>query len=163
MAVPELLKTFLEPWSSLYEGSKVIIILVRFLHIGGLLLGGGAAIAFDRGSIRARREGPEARAYHLALLRRVHGVVVLGLSLVVASGLMMLTSDIESFLASRTYWIKMLLVLTLAANGFAITRIEAKLQPEAEAGWGALELTSRLSYTLWFAIVLAGTILVMVA
>jgi len=163
MLMPELLKTIAEPWSSMYQGSKVIIILTRFLHVGGLLLGGGAAVAFDRGSIRARREDPAARAHHLAQLRRVHRVVVLGLSLVVASGFMMLAADLETFFASRTFWIKMSLVLILAANGFVITRVEAKLVPEAPDGWAALEFTSRLSYTLWFAIVLAGTTLVMVA
>ena len=163
MVVPELLKTILEPWSSLYEGSKIIIGLTRFLHVGGLLLGGGAAVAADRASIRARREGPEYRTHHLAQLRRVHRVVVLGLGLIALSGLMMLTSDLESFVASRTYWIKMSLVLVLAANGYAITRIEATLRPDAPRGWTALGLTSRLSYGLWFAIVLAGTILVLVA
>ncbi len=71
--------------------------------------------------------------------------------------------DLESFLASRTYWIKMSLVLLLVANGYAITRIEATLRPDAPQGWTALNLTSRLSYGLWFAIVLAGTILVLAA
>jgi hypothetical protein len=163
MAAPELLRTLLEPWSSLYEGSRILIILARFLHVGGLLLGGGAAVAFDRASIRASRQNPARRADHLTQLRRVHRIVVVGLSLIAASGLMMLASDLEHFWASPTFWIKMLLVLTLAANGFAITRIEARLVPEAPAGWTALALTSRLSYVLWFAITLAGTVLVIAA
>ena len=163
MVVPEFLKTVLEPWSSLYEGSKIIIILTRFLHVGGLLLGGGAAVAFDRASIRARREGTASRAHHLQQLRRVHRIVVLGLCLIAASGVMMLASDLESFLSSWVFWVKMSLVAVLAANGFFITRIDRRLVPEVDAGWGTLELSSRLSYTLWFAILLAGTTLVMVA
>ena len=163
MAIPELVTSMLESWSSFYEGSKVLISLTRFLHLGGLLLGGGAAVAFDRASIQATREGPDFRAHHLAVLRRVHRVVVAGLVLIVVSGLMMLASDLESFAASRTFWIKMLLVALLAANGFAITRIEQRLRPDAARGWGALGLTSRISFVLWFAIVLAGSVLVLVA
>ena len=63
---------------------------------------------------------------------------MLGLGLIAVSGLMMLTSDLESFLASRTYWIKMSLVLVLVANGYAITRIQATLRPDAPHGWTAL-------------------------
>src|SRR5665647_2354005 len=127
MAVPELLQTILEPWSSLYGGSKVLISLTRFLHFAGLLLGGGAAVAFDRASIRAGRSDTEFRAHHLGGLRRVHRVVVAGLALIVVSGLMMLASDLETFLAARAFWIKMTLVLILAANGYVITRIDAIL------------------------------------
>jgi hypothetical protein len=161
--MPELIKSIVEPWASLYEGSKVLISFTRFLHLAGLLLGGGAAVAFDRASIQAAKEGPAFRAHHLAQLRRVHRVVIAGLVLIAVSGLMMVTSDLESFFAARTYWIKMALVLLLVANGYLITRVEARLRPDAEAGWTALDITSRVSFVLWFSIVLAGAVLVLVA
>jgi uncharacterized membrane protein len=163
MAIPELVKSLVEPWSSLYESSKALISLARFMHLGGLLLGGGAAVTFDRASIHAAREGPAFRSHHLAMLRRVHRVVIGGFVLIALSGLMMLAADLEAFAASRLFWIKMLLVVLLAANGFAITRIERTLRPETPSGWTALGVTSRISLVLWFAIVLAGTVLVLVA
>jgi len=163
MAIPELVKSLVDPWSSLYEGSKALISLARFMHLAGLLLGGGAAVTFDRASIHAVREGPAFRSHHLAMLRRVHRVVIAGLVLIALSGLMMLAADLETFAASRLFKVKMLLVVLLAANGFAITRIERTLRPEAPSGWTALGVTSRISAVLWFAIVLAGAVLVLVA
>ena len=93
----------------------------------------------------------------------MHRVVAAGLALIVVSGLMMLASDLETFLTARAFWIKMTLVLILAANGYVITRIDAILRPEVPKGWAALRVTSSVSLVLWFAIVLAGTVLVLVA
>jgi uncharacterized membrane protein len=163
MAIPELVKSLVDPWSSFYEGSKALISLARFMHLGGLLLGGGAAVTFDRASIRAVREDPVFRSHHLAMLRRVHRVVIAGLVLIALSGLMMLTADLETFAVSPLFKFKMLLVILLVANGFVITRIERTLRPEAPLGWTALGVTSRISAVLWFAIVLAGSVLVLVA
>ena len=163
MVIPELIKSIVGPWSSVYEDSKVLISLTRFMHLAGLLLGGGAAVAFDRASILAVKEGPEYRSHHLAQLRRVHRVVIAGLVLIVVSGLMMVTSDLESFVAARTYWIKMALVVALVANGYLIIRVEKRLRPDAQAGWTTLGVTSRISFVLWFSIVLAGSVLVLVA
>ena len=163
MALPEFVKSLVEPWSSLYADSKAIVAFTRFLHLGGLLLGGGAAVAFDRISFRADSESPAFRSHHQGQLRRVHRVVVVGLGLIVVSGLMMLAADLEAFLASWVFWIKMTLVLALAVNGYVITRIDASLRPDAPAGWTALRVTSGISFILWFAIVLAGTLLVLTA
>ncbi len=163
MTVPEVIKTILEPWSSLYEGSKVVTSLTRFVHLGGLLLGGGAAVAADRAAMRAARGADDVRRCRLALARHVHRVVLTGLALIVTSGLLMLASDLEAFLSAPVYWIKMALVLTMLVNGYVITRIEPGLRADASSGWTALRRASIASFGLWFAIVLAGTALMLVA
>ena len=162
MAIPEIIKSIVEPWSSLYEGSTALVGLTRFLHLAGLVFGGGAAISLDRASIRAGREGAEFRTHHLAQLARGHRVVVTGLALIALSGVMMLASGLETFVTSWVFRAKMLLVLLLAANGYAMVRIERRLQPDAPAGWKALAIASRLSVVLWFGTVLAATVLVLV-
>jgi hypothetical protein len=161
--VPELLRSIVEWWSSLYDGSQVLIAVTRFSHLAGLVLGGGAAIALDRASIRAGREGTEFRVHHLAQLARGHRVVIAGLALIVFSGLLMLASELETFLASWVFRTKMLLVLLLVVNGYGIVRVERRLRPQAPAGWLALGVRSRLSTVLWLVIVLAGTVLVLLA
>jgi uncharacterized membrane protein len=163
MAIPEFVKSVLEPWSSLYQGSKVLISLARFLHLAGVLIGGGAAVAADRASIQALGEGPDFRSHHLAMLRRVHRVIIGGLVLIAVSGLMMVAADLEVLAELRVFWIKMVLVALLLANGLAITRIERRLQPGMPTGWTALGVTSRISFFLWFAIILASAVLVLVA
>ena len=163
MGIPEFVKSVLEPWSSFYQGSKVLISLARFTHLAGVLIGGGAAVAADRGSIQALREGPGFRGHHLTVLRRVHRVITGGLVLMGVSGLMMLAADLKTFVRLWTFWIKMLLVAVLLVNGFAITRIERTLRPDSPSGWAALGVTSRISFFLWIAVVLASAVLVLVA
>lgn len=162
MAIPEIIRSIVEPWSSLYQGSTVLVGLTRFLHLAGLVFGGGAAIALDRASVRAGREGAGFRTHHLAQLARGHRVVIAGLALIALSGVMMLASGLETYVASWVFRAKMLLVLLLAANGYAMVRIERRLRPDAPAGWPALAMASRLSVVLWFGIVLAATVLALV-
>ena len=69
---------------------------LRWPHfLAGLLLGGGAAVAADRETLKAARESEPSRADHLAFLGTVHSIAVAGLALIALSGVAMLLSDVE--------------------------------------------------------------------
>ena len=55
IAPPEALVSLFQPWNDFYAHSKLAETIVTFLHVGGVLLGGGLAIAADRGTLRALR------------------------------------------------------------------------------------------------------------
>jgi uncharacterized membrane protein len=95
-------------------------------------------------------------------LGAVHRWVISGLVIVVASGLLLVTSDIETFWGSWIYWTKMALVVLLLVNGLVMTRIERALETDASdssPNWRALHRTAISSLALWFAITLAGVAL----
>ena len=50
-----LISSFLENWTSFYSNHAVIRTFIGFFHVGGLLLGGGCAIAADRSILLASR------------------------------------------------------------------------------------------------------------
>jgi|SRR4051812_7300057 hypothetical protein len=162
MTPPEVLVRLFQPWNDFYSHSKAMETAVIFLHIGGLLLAGGLAIAADRSTLRALRVAANSRDHHIAELGAVHRWVLTGLTLVVVSGLALLASDIETFWASWIYWVKMLLVALLLLNGLIMTRAEAGLAKDpsdASPHWRSLHRAAVISLALWFATTLAGVAL----
>ncbi len=159
MAVPAALVQLVQPWASLYNDSKVLSSGVMFAHLSGLLLGGGGAVAADRDTIRTSRTSEEEQRAHLADLRAVHRIVLTGLIVSFVSGLLMLAADIEALAGSAAFWIKMGLIGLLLVNGTAMVRAERRVAPGLLDGWARLRVASRLSLTLWFAIVLVSTLL----
>ena len=61
-----------DAWSSIYSTSPVIKTALTFAHIGGLVGGGGGAIAADRTTLRAMRRGQAALDRELDHLHHVH-------------------------------------------------------------------------------------------
>jgi hypothetical protein len=159
MAAPEFLVHATQGWARLYADSKLISTGVIYIHLAGLLLGGGVAVAADLQTLRAAREPEPARADHLAFLGAVHVVVVAGLAMLVASGAAMLLADLETFWGSKTYWIKMSLVVLLLVNGLLIRQAERLVRATPARAWSQFRATSIASLVLWFTILLAGTIL----
>jgi uncharacterized membrane protein len=163
IAPPESLVHVLKPWSDFYSHSKGAETIVTFLHIGGLLLAGGLAVAADRSSLRALRFPARQRAEQMKELAAVHRWVLTGLTIVALSGLLLLTSDIETFFGSWIFWTKMGLVVLLLINGFMMTRVENGLAldaGDASPHWATLKRTAVSSLALWFTITLAGLALV---
>jgi hypothetical protein len=159
MAAPEFLVHAAEGWARLYADSKPISIGVIYIHLAGLLVGGGAAVAADRQTLKAAREAEPARAKHLVFLRSVHRIAIAGLATLAVSGLAMLLADLETFWSTKVFWIKMSLIVLLLANGLLMRHAEQLAPVMPAKAWRQLTWTSVASLALWFAIVLASTIL----
>jgi uncharacterized membrane protein len=134
-----------------------------FAHLAGFLLGGGFAIAADAATIRAARGTEPRRRRQLTYIHGIHRVVLAGLAVTLVSGLLMFAADVESLVASAVFWVKITLVTLLLGNGVVIARTESVLRAgseEADQQWGRMRRAAICSFALWFAAVLAGTLLV---
>jgi ABC-type Fe3+ transport system permease subunit len=162
MKPPEFLVSLFQPWNDFYSHSKTAATIVIFLHVGGLLLAGGFAIAADRATIRSMGRSPDARTAQLQELSTIHRWVITGLVLVIISGLGLLASDFENFWGSWIYWLKMALVAVLLINGLQMTRVEKALEldpSETSPKWSVLHRTAVTSLTLWFVTTFLGVAL----
>jgi uncharacterized membrane protein len=159
---PEALANLVAPWARFYSHSKTTATIVTFLHIAPIVVGGGLAIALDRASLRLRHDEPGARERHLADLGSVHRVVLTALTLSFLSGLALLATDLDTFLPSWVFWLKMALVAALLANGAMMTRLERRLAVPSGGTtdhWHRLRGIAITSLTLWLAITFAGVAL----
>lgn len=162
MRPPEALVQLSAPWAARYGDSAALATAITFLHLAGVLVGGGMALAADRATLRAARADAAARARLLDDLALTHRPVLLGLGVAAASGVLLLAADLETYLGSPLYWAKMGLVLALLANGAVLTRAERSLRasggeavPEHPA-WRVLGRTAHASRALWLLTLLAG-------
>lgn len=148
------------PWSQLHGDSKAVATAVLFLHLVPLLLAGGAALAADRATIRASRGSADDRSRQLVELGRTHTIVLGGLALSFTSGVLLFLSDVDEFLGSPFFWVKLGLVGMLLANGFFMTRTEQSLSRGGDSSlWERMRTISILSLILWLATTLAGVVL----
>ena len=155
-----------EPWAHLYADSKTVATIVTFGHIASLLMAGGLAVTTDRATLRALRLAAAERGRHLEELAGVHRLVVGGLALSVITGVLLFASDVETFVGSWIFWLKMALIGVLLVNGYVMTRAEGALRDDADEAapsWAHLRRSALVSVGLWYAITLAGVALVNVA
>lgn len=137
-----------QAWSDLYSGSPTLRTAVGFSHLGALLIGGGCAVGDDLATLRA------SDLAHLPKHRKgVHRTVVAGLATLVISGALLLLANLDTYLYSKVFWIKMGLVLALFGNGLAIIR--------AERDWHETHIrrVARISLALWILTTFAGVAL----
>lgn len=153
------LKTVLSGWAHLYNNSAAVSVAVTYAHFAGMLVGGGFAVVADRDAFRLSPASLEASLADRANLAQVHRWVLGGLAFVFASGLLMMFADLETYLTSTAFWIKMGLVALLLANGYGRVRAEAALGGGRPAAATWLRRTSATSLVLWLAVLLASTIL----
>jgi ribose/xylose/arabinose/galactoside ABC-type transport system permease subunit len=163
MAPPAALVHLVEPWSHLYSDSKLIPTVLVFAHIAALVFAGGLAVTLDRATLRAARGPSEFRWRQLDELASAHRLVVIGLALSFVTGVLLFTADLETFFVSWIFWTKMMLIVLLLINGYAMTRTESRIRetPNAAdpAAWKRLRTTAAISMTLWFVIAFAGVAL----
>jgi len=148
-----------DAWSSIYSTSPVIKTALTFMHIGGLVGGGGAAIAADRTTLRAMRRGQAALDRELDHLHHVHVFVIVGLALVIVSGVLLMFADLDAYLAAPVFWIKMALVVLLMANGVLVMRGGRRTHAGDPSGVRLLRFAAIASITLWFGATLLGAML----
>jgi uncharacterized membrane protein len=155
------LARLVEPWNSLYSDSKAVATGVMFFHLVPLLIAGGAALTADRATIRLSRASIEDRTRQLGEIARTHSIVLIGLALSFVSGVLLFLSDVDEFLGSPVFWVKLAFVGLLLANGYMMTRTERTLANGGDqtALWGRLRTISVLSLILWIATTLVGVAL----
>jgi hypothetical protein len=148
-----------DSWSSIYSGSPAIKSAVGFAHIGALLAGGGMAIAADRATLAAHRFGGDAMRREAARLGGIHGTVIVSVAVIVFSGFLLMLADLDAYLESPAFWIKMALVLALLVNG-AVLRHTGRVAASGDArAHRTLARAARVSLGLWFVTTLAGAVL----
>ena len=154
MSPPSAVSAAVQSWAAFYGAHQVVSLTVRWVHLSGLVVGGGTALAAD---FRILGAAPARQAEAVAALAQTHRAVVGGLVAMALSGGLMVASDLDTFLSSRLYWTKMGLVGLLVLNGAALLRSEraASRAPDG-GGWGWLRATSAVSLTLWLVILFAG-------
>ncbi len=152
-----------QPWASLYNDSPALQTAVTFLHLAGIFLGGGFAIATDRETFVALRVARlSGQIRHLAHLHTIHRPVLVGLVMALGSGFLLLAGDVETFARSPVFWVKMVLLGLLLANGYLLSRTETTLregEPDSPVLWARLRYISAASIALWLGLILAGTVL----
>src|SRR5262245_60922708 len=103
----------------MYANHSLLRTAIAFLHVGGLAGGGGCAMAADLAVIAV---GPTRVVVDPlpTLLRRTHVVVLAGLVALTLSGVLLLAADLDTYLYSRVFWMKMLLFVLLLVNGLRL-------------------------------------------
>ncbi len=152
MTIQQSLIDLARPWATLYGDSQPVSVGVTFVHFAGLLISGGAAVAVDRETLQARADDAAARAHGIATIRAVHRWVLIGLGLTVVSGLLLVASDLKTFLNAPAYWVKMALFVLLLANGAWLQRTERRPDSTEPGPWTKLRWAAGFSLALWFAI-----------
>ena len=111
---------------------------LNFAHIGALLGGGGAAIVEDRAMLKALRQEEKVRHERVQAQRLAHRVVMTGLTVAIGSGLLLFAADWETYLYSKVFWLKMILVVMLIANGVMLTQAEQAAVRREPFAWSRL-------------------------
>jgi hypothetical protein len=145
-------------WAKLYDDRTSVSTAVTFVHLAGILVAGGFAIVADRASLRLSPTGDMDQMRQLDEIASVHRWVLIGLVVTFVSGILMFFSDLNTYLHSAVFWTKMGLIVLLLGNGYVRMRAEAALR-RGVAVWRRFRQTSIASLALWFAVLLAGTIL----
>ena len=77
----------------------------------------------------------------------------------VVSGLMLMLADVDAYLASRVFWLKMALVFGLVLNGAVLVRATGRAENGDAVATARLRFVSLASLVLWFATTLMGAVL----
>jgi hypothetical protein len=151
------LASLLSWWADRYGGSAVLSTSVTALHLAGMLLAGGLAVAADRSTLRALR-GSRLTS-HLDELGSVHRPVLAGLAITMVSGVLMLAADLDALAGSPVFWTKMAVLALLLANGWRLRRAAAACRHGRPGAAPHLGRAARCSAALWFAALVLGAVL----
>lgn len=155
----DVITRFASDWASTYANSAVIRTGVGFAHVAGLVGGAGAAITADRGILRAARGDAALQTRRLADLHATHLGVLVSLGAVIASGILLMLADLETYWGSTVFWLKMSGFALLAVNGATMMRASNRAVPGEPATWTSLRATAVVSLVLWTVTTLLGAAL----
>jgi len=113
----------------------------------------------DREILSAYKRREQSVPVVLRTVHKTHGVVLAGLMVVIASGVLLFAADLDTYLWSRLFWIKMALVVALMINGAVLTRAGRQAPSHHDHSWETLHWTAIASLSLWFLTTLIGTAL----
>ena len=159
--IPQTLIDLTAPWGDFMKHSKITKVIVIFLHLAAIVVGGGIAIGLDRLSLRlSRGTGPD-RSSHLAELARTHNLVIGSLGLSIVSGLALVAAEIDNFPTSWIFWVKMGFIVLLLLNGVRMKSIESRMAAAGptDADWARLHTVAMSSITLWLVVTFLGVAL----
>jgi len=148
-----------DTWSSWYSNSAAIRSSIAFAHVGGLVAGGGSAIAADRATLRALARGGSFLAAEIDRLQGAHRIVLAGLVVVGVSGVLLMLANFDEYLVSKVFWLKMGLVAALFLNGAWLALVAGRARGGQAKHWQALRIACLTSLALWFATTFLGTVL----
>lgn len=154
-----MLSQLLESWTSLYANHGALRTGVEFAHIAGLVAGGGCAIVADLATLSATGDSPADGTTRLPLFDWTHRLVAFGLVALFVSGVLLVAADLETFLYSRIFWLKMGLLVLLLINGALLWRGERQVKRGEAGAWTRLHYAAMASLLLWFLTTLAGAAL----
>ena len=146
-------------WAHFSRHTVWLSVMLTYLHLAGILVGGGLAVATDRASLRLSRATASDWPQELTRLASVHRWVLAGLALIFASGLLMMLTAFETYATSAVFWTKMGLIALLLGNGYLRMRAETALHTGRATAWRRFRHTSVASLVLWLVILLTGTLL----
>jgi hypothetical protein len=158
-----LLIRFFAPWAKLYQDVTVLATGITFLHVAGLLWGGGRAVTADTIALRTRSFEQARDTGRLALISSSHRDVLIGLAITALTGGLMFAADVKHYLFSAVYWSKMVVIGVMLINGAFIKRLEAPIALGGEGaarGWARTRRFAAVSLALWFIATLLGQALV---
>jgi hypothetical protein len=148
----------LENWTAVYSNHPALRTVVEFVHIGGLVAGGGCAITADLATLLAIGDR-STRGTDLRLLKHTHAIVLAGLVALGASGALLLAADADTYLHSRIFWTKVALMALLVVNGVLMLGGERQVRRGDPRAWSRLHGTAIASLVLWSLTTLAGAAL----
>ena len=154
--MPSAVSHFVAWWSTLYSGSPVLRTLIAFVHVAGLVSGGGAAVAADRATLKATRRGRLVTRAQIDAIHNTHRIVIAGLAAVILSGVLLFAADVSTYAPSKLFWIKMAMVAALMINGALLVRVGRGVDAPHEGTRRTMRLTAGVSLALWFLTTLAG-------
>ena len=143
----------------MFADSGALRTSLTFLHLTALLGGGGAAIVEDRAVIWHAPADDEMRRRRAHQALRAHRIVVGGLAVLVMSGVLLFAADLDFFLHSWLFWVKMGFIALLAVNGAWLASIARAIERGEARLWPRLRATAVVSLTLWLSVTLLGAAL----
>jgi len=151
-----------ETWSSWYSNSAVIRSSIAFAHVGGLVAGGGSAIAADRATLRALARGGPFLAAEIDRLQGAHRIVLAGLVAVGLSGVLLMLANFDEYLVSKVFWLKM----TLVAISAVVAVVFQRAVRRHERQWDdtlvhrpAIRGLAVGTFLIWMAIIVLGRLI----